>query len=322
MTRKLKTIEHGKTKDPKNTKLDGKATKLVEELKLLKDATKLDMVKKAYLFNQDPDKVLKLHKASAEHRSICRLLMNPFLKDAIAASKKKLDIKEDNEEECKKLVSEVGKNKARKLTREKYEAAAGMPITTALEKKIAAKKARNKEKKAAKKLGLTSSTPKTESPLDDKSKTIDKTVRKEKLDQKKKTQLLKPKPAGAPKAKPATSAPDNSLPEKVNLFPVEAAKDSKKPTKEFREGKKWNKDRPANSFAGKPQSRDNGGYQKPSGGSQKSPGGPQRSSGGFQKPSGGPPVKSGEKLHPSWEAKLLKKPAISEFKGKKTTFDD
>lgn len=36
MTRKLKEIEHGKTKDPKNAKLDSKATKLTEELKLLK----------------------------------------------------------------------------------------------------------------------------------------------------------------------------------------------------------------------------------------------------------------------------------------------
>lgn len=36
LTRKLKVVEHGKTKDPSNKKLDSKTAKLVEELKILK----------------------------------------------------------------------------------------------------------------------------------------------------------------------------------------------------------------------------------------------------------------------------------------------
>lgn len=307
LTRKLKTIEHGKTKDPKNTtKLDGKTVKLVEELKLLKDATKLDMVKKVFIFNQDPDKTLKLHKATAEQRGVCRLLMNPFLKDAVAATKKKLEIT-DEDEEWKKLLFETGKNKERKLKKEKYETAAGIVPTTALEKKIAAKKAKNKEKKAAKKeriaAGISTSTGTP--PLDDKSKAIDKNVRKEKFEQKKK-QFMKPKPTGPPAAKPAApkrpSAVDNSPPKKVNLFPVEAdsGKDFKRPNKDFGgEGRKWNNDRPGNKFAPKPRQGEN---QRPAA--------PKV------------PEKSAEKLHPSWEAKKQKKPAISEFKGKKITFDE
>lgn len=307
LTRKLKTIEHGKTKDPKNTtKLDGKTVKLVEELKLLKDATKLDMVKKAFLFSQDPDKTLKLHKATAEQRAICRLLMNPFLKDAVVATKKKLEIT-DEDEEWKKLLFETGKNKERKLKKEQYETAAGIVPTTALEKKIAAKKAKNKEKKAAKKERIAGTSASTDTPpLDHKSKAIAKNVRKEKFEQKKK-QFMKPKPTGPPAAKPAApkrpSVVSNSPPKKVNLFPVEAdsGKDFKRPNKDFGgEGKKWNNDRPGNKFASKPRQ------------------------GEYQRPAAAPkvPEKTAEKLHPSWEAKKQKKPAISEFKGKKITFDE
>ena len=273
MTRKLKTLEHGKTKDPKNTKLDGKSAKLVEELKLLKAATKLGMVKKVFVFNQDPDKVLKLHKSTAEQRAICRLLINnPFLKEAVASSKKKLDIKDDDEE-WKKMLFELGKNKAKKLRKEKFEEAAGIAPTTALEKKIAAKKAKNKEKKAKKK---------ESSSLDAKSKTIDKSQKKEKSEQQKQ-QLLKPK-----KSKPV----DNSPPKKVTLFPVEKPKEDKKP-----------------------QKKDYGGFKKEAGNFNRDE--KPKGRGDFQKP----PAKA-EKLHPSWEAKKQIKPTISEFKGKKITFDD
>lgn len=243
-------------------------------------------MKQVYLFDKDPDKALKLQKATAEERAVCRLLMNTFLKDAIAGSKVKLAIT-DQDEEWKKLLFEQGKNKTKKLRKEKFEAAAGIAPTTALEKKIAKKKAKNKEKKAAKKEKLTS--------LDDKSKSIDKVARKEKIEQK--TKLLKPKEDGGsravPKAKPA--AVDNSPPKKVNLFPVQATQDKVRLTKKFdsdlRDSKKWNDDRAPrnNTFASKPIN------------------------------SLAPPA---EKLHPSWEAKKQKKAAISEFKGKKTTFDD
>lgn len=313
LTRKLKAIDFGKTKDPKNTKLDGKAAKLAEELKLLKAAKKLEMVKKVFLFNQDPEKALKLQKSSAEHRAICRLLMNDFLKEAVAATKTKLNIT-DEEEEWKGMLFGFGKNKKKALMKAKYEKASGVEPTTALEKKIAAKKAKNKAKKLAKKEGggvakegeadkkegdKKDEETKKKSPLDAKSTKIEKDKRKEKFEQKKR-QFMKAKISDGPATKPRPPV-DNSPPKKVNLFPVEA-KDAapKKFNKDSGDAKKWNNDKPRFN------------KDKPA------------SAGGFQRAPAGraAPEKPAEKLHPSWEAKKQKKPAISEFKGKKTTFDD
>lgn len=74
--------------------------------------------------------------------------------------------------------------------------------------------------------------------------------------------------------------------------------DSKRKWNQDDSKKKWNQERPAynKAYPAKPQMDQK--FQKPK----------------FEK--------SSEKLHPSWEAKKQKKPAISEFKGKKTTFDD
>lgn len=269
------------------------------------DATKLGTVKKVFVFNQDPDKVLKLHKATAEQRAVCRLLMNPFLKDAVAAAKKKLDIK-DEDEDWKKMMFEMGKHKIRKLKKDKFEAQAEATGSTDGEKGKKAKKSpQNKKDKDA--------------PLDDKSKAIDKNNRKDKFDKKRK-QFMKAKGgASSGEAKPANTtttvakpaAPikpkkDNTPvgpPKKVHLFPVEARKDTKdfqkRPARDFGDSKpkKWNKDdRPQKSFA---------------------PRGPPPAAAGFQRPKD-----NSAKLHPSWEAKKAKKPTISNFQGKKTTFAD
>lgn len=241
----------------------------------------MDIVKEVYVFSQDPEKALKLQKATAKQRAVCRLLMNPFLKEAVVLSKKKMDIKDDDEE-WKKMLFEMGKNKKKKLNKIMYEAkSTPTPVsdaaTPSLEKKIAGRIAKNKEKKAAKK----------ELKLADTSKTIDAKQRKEKLEQKK-TQIAKPSVS-------STSKMDRE-PRKVNLFPMESSAHKEKPNDS---GKvKWSKEIAPrnNSFAPKP------------------------SSGFAKKPQ--PIEKPKETLHPSWEAKKQKKPAISEFKGKKITFDD
>lgn len=301
MTRKLKEIEHGKTKDPKNAKLDSKATKLTEELKLLKvrsirklsphftnkiifqDAKKLDMVKQVFLFSGDHEKVLKLQKTTPEQRAICRLLMNPFLKEAITAAKTKLDIKDD-EDEWKEMLMKKGKNKIKKQIKEKKEKAAGIDPTTALEKKIAAKIAKNKAKKLAKKGGDKAAEAAKLKALDEKSIAIDQEARRERFEEKRRE-----KGYVKPKSRFRGPASDKSAPKKVSLFPVKS--DAPKASKPDFQKKPAGPDRPRKSFPAKPDAA--------------------------------PRIeKSAEKLHPSWEAKKLKKPAISDFKGKKTTFDD
>lgn len=254
----------------------------------------MDMVKKVFIFSEDPEKELKLQKATAEERAICRLLMNPFLKEAVAASKTKLGITADDEE-WKTLLFAEGKNKTKKLRKEKFEVAAGITPATALEKKIAAKIARNKAKKAAKKGG------KKEAPkeLDEEAMVIDQEVRKERFEEKRRERgYVKPK------NKYRGPVDKSSPPKKVSLFPVKGgdAQKTDKPdyvkkarTSESGEAKKWDNDRPRKSFPAKPE-----------GSAERQP----------------RIEKSTEKLHPSWEAKKLKKPAISDFKGKKTTFDD
>lgn len=263
----------------------------------------MDTVKKVFVFNQDPEKVLKLQKATAEQRAVCRLLMNPFLKDAVAAAKLKLDIK-DEDEDWKKIIFEMGKHKIRKLKKDKFEAQAEATGEAKSEKvkKKAKKSPENKKDK--------------DTPLDDKSKGIDKNNRKDKFDKKRK-QFMKAKgtsagdagTAATPVPKPAAPIQPKKNktpvgpPKKVHLFPVEARKDNKdfqkRPARDFGDSKpkKWNKDdRPQKSFA---------------------PRGHQPATTGFQRPK-----ENSAKLHPSWEAKKAKKPTISNFQGKKITFDD
>lgn len=230
--------------------------------------------------------------------------MNPFLKEAVAVSKKKLDIKADDEE-WKKLLFTMGKNKVKKLVKKKKEAQAGVKPETLEEKKKRRKEAKKEKKKELKLLAL-----------DAKSKGIQKRDQKDKFDKKRK-QFMKTTPAKSdakppqdvtptekPQQPPKAKKIDGPVgpPKKVTLFPMETAKDNKnyqkKPQRDFSDTKKkWNPEQRApRTFPPKPQF-DSKFQQKPK----------------FEK--------SSEKLHPSWEAKKAKKPAISEFKGKKTTFE-
>lgn len=216
------------------------------------------MVKKIFIFPNDPDKFLKLARATAEERAVCRLLMNPSIKKTIMESKAKLDLKEDGE--WKKLIFEMGKNKKRKLRKLKYEsdaAADGKKEADADGKKETdgknGKKSKGKDKKQ-----------KTLLNQSNDSKSIN---RKAKFDQKRKHFMKAPGTEAAIKQRNA----EGSVKKSGDIPPRSSAP----------------KDRPK---VDKPKPAPRAGA-------------------------------AGEKLHPSWEAKKQNKATISNFKGKKTTFE-
>lgn len=310
ITRKLKAIEHGKEKDPKNNKLDKKSAKLTEELTLLKvrslivlhnncltyyfliqQATKLEMVKKVFVFSGNPDKTLKLANASVEDRAISRLLLNDFLNKSITEIKKKLELKE-GDKEWQTMLFETGKNKKKKLKKEKFAAIDAAKAKKQIDMTPEEKKQYKKDKKREKKR-----LEKANNPTKHGEK------KKKKFDQIRK-QFIKPKGAAGKARDTSSSTPKDAAVKAPNDVSVKKPKDaSLKKSKD--DSVKKQKEIPIKKQKDTPIKK--------------------------QKDSATPKLKdnrkreakpeNAENLHPSWKAKKQNKPAISKFEGKRTKFD-
>ncbi|XP_059621397.1 uncharacterized protein LOC132265020 [Phlebotomus argentipes] len=111
LTRKIKSFEVGKKKNPENKKLTTKIQKFVEEIAVLKKIDQVDNVKKIFSYSGKPESTMANVNATPLDRAIAKLIYNnEFLRNIIKKNKEALNLKDDDAEWKEKLLT-MGKKK-------------------------------------------------------------------------------------------------------------------------------------------------------------------------------------------------------------------
>uniref|UniRef100_A0A1B0CB49 Serum response factor-binding protein 1 n=1 Tax=Lutzomyia longipalpis TaxID=7200 RepID=A0A1B0CB49_LUTLO len=325
LTRKIKKFEQGKVKNPENKKLDTKIKKFGEEIEIIKEIHNIDNVKKLFSFNKDIKKVMAHVNATPEERAMCKLLyMNEFLKTAILDAKKKLSLRDDDEEWVKLLFTD-GKRKLLKKQRALEKKGKKVANTESPTKKTSEdgsgspqKAKKKKAKKEQKELsGSEEGVKKAKKERKDSAGSQEEMEPDQEETAESATKPEVPSPKKNKKGKKNQKNEDKS--DKVLKMNDKSKKIQKPkgnaknfPAKKGKDFKKFNGD--SKPHPGKPNK-----FNKPN---KPQNGSPAKFKPGAKRPEKGQKNDKKGQDHPSWEAKKKQKPTIAQFQGKKTKLAD